>query len=708
MSGDVQIVARIDSVTMADQWSKSGVMIRASLSASSAHAFTLVSAAKGLAFQRRQQNGGDSLNTAGAASTAPYWVRLTRVGTQVTAAVSANGTTWTTLGTDTIALGTTAYVGIATTSHNSTNTTSADVSQVSVTAGGSGGGGGTPPPGGLPAGQTDADIGNPSLKGSATYSTGVYTVSGSGADIWGTSDQFNYVYQPANGDVDVSARVSSITNTDGWTKAGVMIRETLTAGSRHASAFLTPGQGYAFQDRALTNGTSANTSTTGAAPGWVRIKRTGNLFTAYKSSDGRTWTVIASDSISMADAIYVGIALTSHNSAATAKATVDNFSVTAGQSNQPPAVSLTAPASGATYTAPASISLTASASDPEGQLSKVEFYQGTTLLGTDTTSPYSFTWSSVGAGTYSLTAVAYDAAGAKTTSSAVSVTVSGTTNKPPTVSLTSPTSGASFTAPATISLTASASDPEGKMSKVEFYSGSTLLGTDTTSPYTFGWTSVAAGTYSLTAVAYDTAGAKTTSSAVSVTVTGTNQPPTVSLTSPSGGASFTAPATISLTASASDPEGKMSKVEFYAGAILLGTDTSSPYSFSWPSVAAGTYSLTAVAYDTAGAKTTSSAVSVTVSAVTAPLRYVVFQASADHATLVTSYRLSVYASGANPATATPISTANLGKPTPAANNDITVDELSFFNALAPGNYIATVSAIGSGGTSQSAAIPFTR
>ena len=152
----------------------------------------------------------------------------------------------------------------------------------------------------------------------------------------------------------------------------------------------------------------------------------------------------------------------------------------------------------------------------------------------------------------------------------------------------------------------------------------------------------------------------------------------------------------------------MSKVEFYAGAILLGTDTSSPYSFSWPSVAAGTYSLTAVAYDTAGAKTTSSAVSVTVSAVTAPLRYVVFQASADHATLVTSYRLNMYASGANPATATPISTANLGKPTPAANNDITVDELSFFNALAPGNYIATVSAIGSGGTSQSAAIPFTR
>jgi hypothetical protein len=85
-----------------------------------------------------------------------------------------------------------------------------------------------------------------------------------------------------------------------------------------------------------------------------------------------------------------------------------------------------------------------------------------------------------------------------------------------------------------------------------------------------------------------------------------------------------------------------------------------------------------------------------------------FQKSADHATLVTSYRLNIYANGANPATATPIKTANLGKPAPDSSGNITVDESSFFSSLATGTYVATVSAIGSGGSSQSSAVTFTR
>jgi chitinase len=153
----------------------------------------------------------------------------------------------------------------------------------------------------------------------------------------------------------------------------------------------------------------------------------------------------------------------------------------------------------------------------------------------------------------------------------------------------------------------------------------------------------------------------------------------------------------------------MSKVEFYKGTTLLGTDTTSPYSFAWSSVAAGTYSLTAVAYDTAGAKTTSSVVTITVgSTTTTPPRAVQFTASVDHYTLVTSYRLDVFASGANPSTATPVASISLGKPTPDATNTITVDESAFFTALAVGSYQATVSAIGAGGSSRSAAVAFTR
>ena len=92
------------------------------------------------------------------------------------------------------------------------------------------------------------------------------------------------------------------------------------------------------------------------------------------------------------------------------------------------------------------------------------------------------------------------------------------TNAPPTVSLTSPTNGATFTAPANITLTANAADSDGTIAKVEFYGGTTLIGTDTTAPYSFAWSNVAAGTYTLTAKAFDNAGLSTTSSAVSITV----------------------------------------------------------------------------------------------------------------------------------------------------------------------------------------------
>jgi chitinase len=189
-----------------------------------------------------------------------------------------------------------------------------------------------------------------------------------------------------------------------------------------------------------------------------------------------------------------------------------------------------------------------------------------------------------------------------------------------------------------------------------------------------------------------------------------NKPPTVTLTAPANGATYTAPATMTLTATASDPENALARVEFYSGTTLLGTDTTSPYSFSWGSVAAGTYSVRAIAYDAAGASATSVANTIVVSTTTTttPPRAVVFHASADHATLVTRYELRIFASGANPLTATPLTTSDLGKPTPDAAGDITVDRATFFSNLAVGSYVAAVSAIGSGGSSLSTGVTFTR
>jgi len=202
------------------------------------------------------------------------------------------------------------------------------------------------------------------------------------------------------------------------------------------------------------------------------------------------------------------------------KSGMGNSTVTTGvyTIDTAPTVSITAPTPSQVFTAPASIAITATASDTDGTISKVEFYNGANLLGTSSTSPYSFTWTNVAAGSYTLTAKAYDNYNLTTTSSGVNV-ISDT---PPTVSLTAPAANTNYIAPASVALTATASDSDGTISKVEFYQGSTLVGTVSTSPYSYTWTNVAMGNYSLTAKAYDNNNVTTTSSAVNIIVWGTS------------------------------------------------------------------------------------------------------------------------------------------------------------------------------------------
>ena len=231
------------------------------------------------------------------------------------------------------------------------------------------------------------------------------------------------------------------------------------------------------------------------------------------------------------------------------------------------------------------------------------------MLGEDTNAPYAFTWSSVAAGNYSLSAQAVYDSGNTVASTAAIVTV--TNLLPPTIALTSPANNSAFTAPATISLAANVTANGHAITKVQFYNGATLLGEDTTAPYAFTWSSVAAGNYSLTAqVVYDS-GSTVASTAANVTVT--NQlPPTIALTSPANNAAFTAPATISLAANVTANGHAITKVQFYNGATLLGEDTTAPYVFTWSSVAAGNYSLTAQAVYDSGSTVASTAANVTV------------------------------------------------------------------------------------------------
>ena len=187
-------------------------------------------------------------------------------------------------------------------------------------------------------------------------------------------------------------------------------------------------------------------------------------------------------------------------------------------------------------------------------------------------------------------------------------------NATPTVSLTQPASGASFPAPATVSIAANAADSDGTVAKVEFFNGSTKLGEDTMAPYTYDWTGVAAGSYTLTARATDNLGATTTSAARSITVVSANNPPTASITSPANGATFPWHPTITITASASDTDGTVQKVEFFRGdgATKLGEDTTAPYSYKWKNAPSGAHQLRVKATDNRGAVTTSAAVGITV------------------------------------------------------------------------------------------------
>jgi regulation of enolase protein 1 (concanavalin A-like superfamily) len=322
ITGDVTIQARVNSVSAADRWSKAGVMIRETLNASSAHALMLVSSSKGVAMQWRPTTGGTSLNVAGSLSAPPRWVRLVRSGNTITGYESADGSTWTMVSSQTITMGATVYVGLAVTSHTTAASTTAAISSVSVT--GSGGASTA-----LPAGWSQQDVGSVTIAGNATYSNGTYQITASGADIWGTADAFHYVYQQLSGNGSIVARVAGVTAANAWSKAGVMIRASLTAGSAHANMLASAGKGTALQYRPSTGADSVNIAGPSVSPpAWIRLDRSGNTLTAYESANGTSWVQVGVVTITLPSTVYVGIAVTSHNTSATTTATVDHVTVT--------------------------------------------------------------------------------------------------------------------------------------------------------------------------------------------------------------------------------------------------------------------------------------------------------------------------------------------------------------------------------------------
>ncbi|MHC4438046.1 MAG: sugar-binding protein [Planctomycetota bacterium] len=163
---------------------------------------------------------------------------------------------------------------------------------------------------------------------------GTYTMTGSGADIWTVddveADEFHFAYKTLTGVGSIIAKVQSVENTNIWAKAGVMIRESLNPDSAHATMVVTPASGVSFQRRPGTSAASADTTTADiVAPQWVKIERdlAGN-FTGSYSADGVNWTMQGSENIQMGSSVYIGLALTSHDTALTCQAVFSNVTIT--------------------------------------------------------------------------------------------------------------------------------------------------------------------------------------------------------------------------------------------------------------------------------------------------------------------------------------------------------------------------------------------
>jgi hypothetical protein len=178
---------------------------------------------------------------------------------------------------------------------------------------------------------TVQDLGNPNPASVLSGTTNGVTLAASGADIGGTGDQFGFAYNMRTGNFDIQTRLSNIQGYDLWSKAGLMARTALTANSPCATVLSTPGlQGSWFAYRPTYGGSLIpSASLPPNYPNtWLRLTRTGNLFTGYASYDGQSWFTLGSITLSLPNTLYVGIAVSSHLNGKTATASFNDLGET--------------------------------------------------------------------------------------------------------------------------------------------------------------------------------------------------------------------------------------------------------------------------------------------------------------------------------------------------------------------------------------------
>jgi regulation of enolase protein 1 (concanavalin A-like superfamily) len=325
VTGDFDFKCRVVQFNSTIEYAKIGIDVRATLDAGSEH-YALVK-------QMNELNvNGLSRVSVGATTSQNYltgtgannWLRVRKTGSSLEFMYGIDGVTWTTESTKTLTgWSDSVYACMVACSKSPTLTATAIFDNVSLVQS-------------LPYPWASADVGAVVIAGSSQYASGVYTVNGAGADIWGTVDAFHYVYRQYTGDFDAKVRIPTgptpITNN--YAKAGLMARGSLANNAANIIVTLLPIGSVESVARSTDGGDSFVRERVTDASKWVRLVRQGNVFKTYYSSDGATWTALSTDlTLTLPSTVYLGLAVCSHNTTALTTATFDNISIGAVSSN---------------------------------------------------------------------------------------------------------------------------------------------------------------------------------------------------------------------------------------------------------------------------------------------------------------------------------------------------------------------------------------
>ena len=310
---DGEVVARVTSEDAANTYAKAGVIMTAS--GNNATVILDVRPNGIIEFMARSSNGAPMQFIAGSAASFPVWLKLERRGSQFTGSMSQDGTQWTPVGITSLLMNRITNAGLAVTSHDTAALNTATFDHVLVAS----------------AAPIDTDIGDVGIAGQfwPAPDDSYFQVIGSGADIWGTADAFQFFYESLIDDGQMVVRINSLENTATFAKAGLMIRESLDPSAAHVLIDVTPSGLIELLTR---ESTGAETRWIGGLsprpfPVWLKISRSGTRITASASSDGSTWqdvgtafnTQLPSDSL-------IGVAVTSHHRGVITTATFSNMS----------------------------------------------------------------------------------------------------------------------------------------------------------------------------------------------------------------------------------------------------------------------------------------------------------------------------------------------------------------------------------------------